>query len=99
MKKLGRLQNEPPSQVHDVTIKAEADITLTHRAFLVGYERDFEITSSLINFGNKCAKLWESSEYYSPYAAVVNASMTGKSRAFCQLPCHGLFVITGYRLK
>ena len=69
---------EQPSLSLVVTSLTNADIALTCQVFTVyerDSERDSEITSSLIKFTAK---------YYAPYAAVVNASITGKSRSFSQ---------------
>ena len=63
-------------------------------AFQVEYQKADVVPVALINFANKCLGEWDPDTYYSPYAAVVNASMIGKSRAFAQLPSLGVFVFT-----
>ena len=64
------------------------------RAFKVQYQRADLVPKALIDFANRCLHAWDHQIYYSLYAAVVNASMIGKSRAFEQLASLGVFVFT-----
>jgi len=62
--------------------------------FFADYQRSDVIPTSLIDFVSECLAKWDPQAYYSPYAAVINASMMGKSRMFHQLPNLGIFVVT-----
>jgi hypothetical protein len=67
---------------------------LASSGFMVRHLNSEAITSAIIKFANKCLQSWYSTGFYSPYAAVVNASMMGKSRAFRELPNSGIFIIS-----
>ena len=67
---------------------------LAHDAFQVEYQKADTIPLSIILFAHWCLSNWNHQIYYSLYAAVVNASMIGKSRAFAQLASLGIFVFT-----
>ena len=77
--------SEPDHEHHLVS-------TSSDEAFKTPYQKQDTIPSALLDFAERCLSLWNADEYYSPYAAVINASMTGKSRAFAQLPEEGIFV-------
>ena len=65
----------------------------SENAFQVEFQRGAEITGAIINYVNGCLASMKRSAFYSAYGTVVNASMTGKSRAFSELPSCGVFVI------
>jgi hypothetical protein len=45
------------------------------------------------NPAESCCKWVKLSSFYAPYAALINASMTGKSRLVMELGNHGVFVM------
>ena len=78
------------------SVSNSADSTLSNRsiseiAFEAPYVRP-EITAALVKHCQSCLKEWDRNVMYSPYAAVINASMMGQSRAFQELPVWGIFL-------
>jgi hypothetical protein len=84
--------SQPSSQVSSSS--SQIGIALTENAFSIPYRKAKEIANAIIAFANECLKDWNPTVYYSPYSPVVNGAIFGKSRAFMELPSHGVFVTT-----
>ena len=66
---------------------------LFEESFRIPYNRRGRGAQWLLRHIEHCLSIYDESVYYSPYVAVINSSMTGKSRMFAEIIKSGIFVI------
>lgn len=74
------------------SVPNEHDLELSKVAFNCPFERP-EISASLLKHAQSCLREWDQENFFSPYAAIHNASMMGKSRCVKELHRWGVFTI------
>ena len=69
-----------------------SDVVKAERAFSCPFQRP-DTSLSLLKHAGSCLENWNSAHFFSPYAAIHNASMMGKSRCVSELYRWGIFTI------